>query len=414
LGQNEKNAAMRYFYTILLILFPLVAFPAALIVVPPVYILMALMEFRRPSISAIWRSCRDDGITIALIAAVILWSFVTSFWSLDPRATFTTSLGNLFISLLGILAWKVNGRPLLSIRCVIGMACSILLVSVLLLWERNSIPPGGSVLGTFGQLLQSTGYDAVKFLYQAVNRELALLVVVIWPIVAVLRQHRYAPLAWGTLVLLAIAVGLMDSMSAKLGLALGLLTYVLTMLAPRMFPAVLAIAAPVVLLASPALTGWALHWMPTQPFYHAHENEIMHALSGRLEIWNDLFAHAMNHGWIGHGLHSSQKLFTLQPAPMHPHHSTLQLFLELGAIGLLFVSIALGWILEQLTNHPARAGILATITAYLGAGFASFNVWTSWWFMLPFLCLLLWKQVLLLPAMSDVAVSKGEADIEKL
>ncbi|MFN7402503.1 MAG: hypothetical protein ACK5R4_09255, partial [Alphaproteobacteria bacterium] len=81
------------------------------------------------------------------------------------------------------------------------------------------------------------------------------------------------------------------------------------------------------------------------------------------------------------------------------HHSMLQIWLELGVVGLGLVSIALGLLLRRLRanfapSHPSQAAIYATVIAYLGAGFSSFSIWQNWWQAMPWILLLLWQYLL--------------------
>jgi O-antigen ligase len=90
----------------------------------------------------------------------------------------------------------------------------------------------------------------------------------------------------------------------------------------------------------------------------------------------------------------------MKPAPpLHPHHSALQVFLEMGVAGLALVATALALLLRRLraalpARHPAQAAVYATVIAYLGAGFSSFSIWQNWWVALPWILLLLWQRLI--------------------
>ena len=73
--------------------------------------------------------------------------------------------------------------------------------------------------------------------------------------------------------------------------------------------------------------------------------------------------------------------------PLHPHNSSLQIWLELGAVGAIIVAV-FGWIfirkLEDDDTDPVLFGVVISILAF---NFISFGVWQSWWIATQFLCL---------------------------
>ena len=69
--------------------------------------------------------------------------------------------------------------------------------------------------------------------------------------------------------------------------------------------------------------------------------------------------------------------------PLHPHNIPLQIWLELGGIGILLylgVLFGIGRIIWAWHGPPVWAAALAASTAsYLTVSSLSFGAWQSWW-----------------------------------
>ena len=67
---------------------------------------------------------------------------------------------------------------------------------------------------------------------------------------------------------------------------------------------------------------------------------------------------------------------------MHPHNATLQVWLELGAVGALFAAIlafALWWSASALTDLAARTPATAMLLSAFTVANLSFGIWQTWW-----------------------------------
>jgi O-antigen ligase len=385
----------------LFIVTPLLVFFSAMAMTPLLLALalLALLPFSRNHLRGSFQALAADKTLLLLLACVLVWPLVSTLWSIAPQVTLLTWLRVTAMCFIGALAWKasVDAAPLAP-RAVQWLALTLIIVCLLLLLEQ--LPAGG----VMGLVAEHTGGDISSFLYKTVNRGLCALVLLIWPIFFGLERIGQRRLGVGLVVLLGVALMLMESLSAQLGYVAGLMTFLLVRAMPRFFPLFLLVAAPVLFFVMPFLTMWLLQ----QPITINHLAELRDISSGRILIWPALLEAASGHDWLGSGMKVSN-LFVIPKAtlaaipldatPLHPHHSMLQIWLELGVVGLGLVSIALGLLLRRLRanfapSHPAQAAIYATVIAYLGAGFSSFSIWQNWWQAMPWILLLLWQYLL--------------------
>lgn len=113
----------------------------------------------------------------------------------------------------------------------------------------------------------------------------------------------------------------------------------------------------------------------------------------RWAIWEFVHARIMEHPFIGWGLDSSrfipggrenilgQKYAEI--LPLHPHNAFLQIWLELGAVGIAALAALTATAPLQLHraagDWPGTACLMAGFIAYMVLGQLSFGIWQNWW-----------------------------------
>lgn len=386
---------------ILLILVPLIVVLSAMAMTPLLFTLalLAFLPLLRVQLRRNFQRLAGDRMLLLLLACLLVWPLLSALWSLAPLVTLKAWLPVALVCFFGALTWKAStdGVPL-SPRAILGLALMLIIACLLLLLEQFPL------VGLIGLVMEHSGGDASDFMRKAVNRGLAALAILIWPIFFGLTRIGNFRLAAGLVLLLGVVLMTMESLSAQLGYIAGLLTFLLVRSMPRSFPLVLLVVIPSMFFTMPFLTGWLLQ----QPFTLTHLEGLRSLSAGRVLIWPALIEAGSGHDWLGSGMKTSNlltipeetlKMIPLEATPLHPHHSMLQVRLELGIIGLLLVAGALALLLRRLhaafpAREPAQAAIYATVIAYLGAGFSSFSIWQNWWVALVWIILVLWQYLL--------------------
>ena len=120
--------------------------------------------------------------------------------------------------------------------------------------------------------------------------------------------------------------------------------------------------------------------------------ELSRAVKQRLEIWQYSSELILERPILGYGFDTSRDIGnegliiegTNWPAlPLHPHNAVLQIWLELGIVGVIAVCIIL-WELWRNLEGKIRSGqeiamALAAFLAIITISLISFGVWQYWW-----------------------------------
>jgi len=325
-----------------------------------------------------YRSALKGVRTSALVFAIcgIVYPLVTLAWALKPT--------------LGLFSWGEAVLPAVS--------SAVLIVS----W-RIAPPPRWMVGALAMAMLIAAGFIVAELLLNLPlrhlyggrlatfvhNRPVVTLLLLLGPVLVLVGFHRRRMLCW--LVLLATVVAIVESESeaAKLGLVAAAGTFALSY-APFIW---------VKRLLAVVLLG--LIWM--QPFFGSTVATIMPETvieateagnsRARIQLWQAFSDVSRRYPIFGTGFSSSPHMGSHPVAPKidrayrrmlkvgHPHNAFLQVWVELGAIGALFLSGLVLWVLKCLSGAPAdirRVGLVTLMTTSAIA-LVSHGAWQGWW-----------------------------------
>jgi exopolysaccharide production protein ExoQ len=230
----------------------------------------------------------------------------------------------------------------------------------------------------------------------ALNRSVETMVMLVWPLVALLLARGSGPkmqagmLAAGAMVLaLAVAAGVSESGSALVAFCMGIAAWLAAKFLPRMVLWSGFAAFCLALLIAPFFGELVRNAMPAPSVerlqgLHAHE---------RIELWQSFGSAARQRPWLGTGFASSPYLAEdpvareIPPAQRealgigHPHNAFLQIWTELGAVGALLAFTMITLVFRQMSRAsdaelPERLGALATFGA---VALVSHGAWQGWW-----------------------------------
>jgi len=188
-----------------------------------------------------------------------------------------------------------------------------------------------------------------------------------------------------------ITLGMLESLSAKVAFVGGVVAFVAVLTMPVVSVRLLQLA--VVLIA----VGLVWYAPKINPNEFAAKNIPPSALH-RVFIWNFAGIKASENTLQGYGFYNSRDIaggkdviaLNNQSTPVgwvnlhnHPHNGMLQMWLELGLVGLslyvLLIVASLSWILKYVQSTLQRAVMVAMLVTYLGVSLLAFNVWQEWW-----------------------------------
>lgn len=227
------------------------------------------------------------------------------------------------------------------------------------------------------------------------KRSAALFAIFMWPVALALWLQHKRRAAWGLLALATLLSFLFNSSTAMLASVAGLAVLGCSLLRVRIGQSLGLVLMPLgfVLMLVLALS------VPNLPA--PLSNAIKDSGDYRLQIWNFVGRNTLDHLPFGIGLDGSRVLPSngeyadfVPPdgtpiaadrradiLPDHPHNFYLQIWLELGVLGVL-LAMLLSWQLwRRLCALPARVQPLVwgyVITAVITLAIA-YGAWQAWW-----------------------------------
>ena len=336
------------------------------------------------------QGARSDRPLVAIVGVILGWSAVTLFWTINvadayAKCAAVVAYGALAVSTLILSpAMAEHERHALRRFTASGMAAGLLLFFFEMATDgaisRNllgKMPINGATLEMF-------------------NQTPSLLLVLIWPSVAIL----WRSLPWAGLALVGLGFVLayiLPSASATIGYVCGFAFFLASLLSPRGAPLFFAVAmaagiltAPFVPRIAPALDPAAIRETST-----SHNASFLH----RLDIWAFSIAKIEERPLIGWGFNASRTVpdgdahYYLRDRagnvvgqgnrlPLHPHNGALQVWLELGLPGAAGFAALFGLAALRTERQTDRSGAAAALAALATAApiwLLSFGIWQTWW-----------------------------------
>lgn len=393
------------------------AWLAALIIAVPIIvfaangtiIILGLCTLAAPA----WPGCREALKRVILtppglaLGALTLWIALSIFWSAAPTDSAITALRLWLLWLAGLTA--LAGARHYRLPRAAARSLLIAYAAIVTLYALE-IASGGALISLFKQIdadrftqfPDAAQREAYRLLlaFNAIGRGGVLLVLLIWPVTALLIGQRRRGVTFALLlgaatilILLQLPVG-----AAPLALAAGLAAFGLSFIAPRRMPQLIAVAAAALLLAMPLIACK----IDRPEAFGVAKRSIPPSWQHRIEIWHytaERIAEKPLTGWGFDGarhIDASATQFVAELPdgsdiaypnvtllPLHPHNGALQIWLELGLPGALLAAtllLTLGFQIAALPlPTPRRAAATAAFTATLCLILLSFGLWQNWW-----------------------------------
>lgn len=383
-----------WFYGCLSASFPLMVLaPRAVVILFVVTFLGVLMMSEKRG--EIFREMMQSKLLWSL-GALGVWGMISLLWSLEPKRGLSLVLG-----LLGI--WGMGGFMAYSLaRCSVKenvskisnmLAIGILISALLMIIEAKT--EGGILTLVKGRI------DGM-FVY---NTATSMIVIILCPLVLYfLRQDKKS--YWWMVVGGILGIFMLESSTSKVILLL--IPFMLFLF--HRFSCLIKVAGGLA-LASQVLIPWLMQYILTyENARHYLSFPLKGSLYHRLKIWHFAASQIFEKPFFGWGLDSSradvfakvmdkfelwdegtQSYFTHEEfmLSLHPHNAALQIWLELGFVGIVLWVLTLGLILQmivKITDGWWRA-VLATsfFSAFLIANNA-YGIWQSWWMVVLTFC----------------------------
>ncbi len=325
------------------------------------------------------------------LAVLVAWSMVSTLWA--PGPSFTSSLRTAGVILAGLVlvktAWHLDAKA--RHRARIAVMVGILAAMVFFAFEL-------ATTAAITRLLRGIALADFRVPegFNPVSRGTAVLALLLWPAVAVLWRVWGKP-AWSLMTIAAAAAIaiLLPMLAGFVAIAVGAVTFAFAYRFRRATLAVMAAAFVAYAVAAPVLSTTVLG----PELVTKMATKIPLSWEHRLGIWRHVAGKALERPWRGHGfdasryfgragdtfkaVKASKERTRLEALPLHPHNAVLQLWLELGIIGIGAFLLIFAGIVRTIWSlgGPAILGAAATasLASYLTVALLSFGVWQSWW-----------------------------------
>ena len=322
-----------------------------------------------------------------------LWAAVTLFWSPAGRLLALPSV--VIVPVMGLLLIAaVRGLSDVAAARVAKLATvgGVLMLALLGMevWSKGAI-----LRLVVPASPEDLAFDQTASVIEAAARGIAVLAPLTFVYATLIAAETKLKVAGIAFVVLAFAVGASTSMDAGWGaVGAGAIAFVVARVAPR--------------LALAGLFAGLMFYAALAPLIHSRlitldlttgfgTRELL-GLETRIGIWQYASSLIAEKPWFGHGFDATRELSRVAPLipgtkypalPLHTHNGVLQLWLELGLVGIVlmisFLAVALRS-LWPLTKHPKYLAVtIATIAAGSVIFLVSFGVWQHWWMALWFL-----------------------------
>ena len=331
---------------------------------------------------------KPNGLLVVMMMMLIGWAATTSFWAMSPDRAIQTSIriSLVCISLIVLVdaAKKLDQkqREKFGYWLVGGTVTGLVLTGILILW-------GGAISVWLGEN-RLTGHELADL-----NRTSTVISLLAWP-VALIAAKTYGRLAAAAVIVFsALLLFALAPSTPLVAFAVGLVAFIIAWISPGLGKRGLLLAFAGAVIIVPLLDVLA----PPLIDFLAANLPVPHSEIHRLVIWQFAAERIFEHPLVGWGLDASRAipgnneevyLFqfganaeTGQAMPLHPHNALIQIWLELGIVGVILIgaifSLIVALIPSALHDRARPATLIATTACAFTIAQLGFGIWQGWW-----------------------------------
>jgi exopolysaccharide production protein ExoQ len=347
------------------------------------------LNFDRPRLSG-----NPSRFLLLLFVSATLLYALSWFWTITPHETLRLILplsGLIFLGLAAIrIAFDLNVRERQTFCYAIVFGITVGLI-VLLIEIFSPLAITKFLFSIFKGLEIEINYTYMNFFRNGAN----IAALIIFPATAILWRKGKQYFAISLMLLALVTLTYSKAGGALLALLVGLAAIAITYTSGRyariLFGSILVVSA----LALP----FAVSVFPSAGEIEERYPDLPNSVYPRIFIWQSSAQYIFKNPFIGKGFNSSRAIskpedwveFSTKgkskrrsvPIPLHPHSAIIQIWLELGVVGIgLFLALLLTLIkrIEQLTpSLSMRAMAYGSFFSAFTIANVSYGIWQNWW-----------------------------------
>lgn len=209
------------------------------------------------------------------------------------------------------------------------------------------------------------------------DRGLNILSLLVWPLLLVGRAYNVPRLVlWGIPPVAAVLIYQTMSQSAAVGLMVGSVVFVLAHVMPRLTSRFMQAGILLGFMGAPWIAQLLYDVFGASP-------DLWTAASAgpRIGIWAKTAEVILAAPFLGHGIEGVRAMIGFGGLHNHPHCGPLELWIEFGFIGPLFVALLLCWMIEKIKAYDSAFSrpMLAALAAWLLIFSVGYGIWQAWW-----------------------------------
>ena len=333
------------------------------------------------------------GNNLFTFAAVFFaWCFLSIFWSIKPMDSFRYFIAIKFVvfSILFLLAYKdkiISTESLQKISRILPLAFCI--GAAFFMAEVYS----GFTLKQLTRNIFSGG-DAPPITINDFNKTACFFSLFMWAAVFSVATNDNGKTKWLKIVALIslgfIVITRLENSSSVLAMLAAIATFVFVLVTKSRANILIPLS---IVIISVATLLMSIYMDPAKII--AKYPDIPPSAAHRLYIWDFAAEKAMDKPLLGWGLRGSRSIpggkepisisnmfDNREILPSHPHNSTLQIWLELGLVGVVLYLAMIFSAFVQINRSESlifKAAANALLVNYIIIGMLSFDIWRIWW-----------------------------------
>lgn len=333
-------------------------------------------------------SLKPNKVLVVLMMLLIGWATASTLWSITPDRAVRSSIrialvfGSLIVLMDAASKLDHNQRRKFGYWLVYGTVMGLVLSGIFVL--------SSGVVAVWLSESRLTGHELASL-----NRTSTVIALLVWPVALVVAQvyNRYAAAA--VIFLSALLLFALAPSTPLVAFAVGLLSFVIAWISHGLGKRVLLLAFAGSVIIIPLLDVLVPPLIEILTSNLPWPNSQVH----RLVVWQFAAERIFEHPIVGWGLDASraipgrnEELFlfridgnsvTGQAMPLHPHNALVQIWLELGLVGIMLVgsifALIIASIPESSSNRAGPATLIATMACAFTIAQLGFGIWQGWW-----------------------------------
>ncbi|WP_413203474.1 O-antigen ligase family protein [Rhodospirillum sp. A1_3_36] len=320
-----------------------------------------------------------------------LWALMTLNWTPVPSAGTRAALSLLAIGLGSIFCVRCLGslaNPPGKHRVVTILSMAMFVQAAVIILEALS---GGFILPLINATIQKKNIT-----FSNLNSGVNLGLLLTWVLIMGAFDQGRRRLAGALIIGMVLLVGLSNSESAKVALILAVAASGATLLLGRWALRLVIWGYALFLTVTPFVFSRIL----TDSLFREIAPHLPFSFQHRFIIWRHVSDWIMEHPFLGWGVSASRSfqderkmldIFqqeegwvqkSIQIMPIHPHNASLQIWLDLGVVGLVLAVLVLFLFLAVLERRQRtrwhQAGVTGLITGGLLLTVGAYSIWQGW------------------------------------